>query len=324
MKLRLRLTIVFCLLAGPGFGSPASAQELHFPQKGPIEITVLFPAGSSADVTARLLAEGMAKQLAANVIVVNRPGAGGAIGYKYVAAQKPDGYALVWNSNSVSTSYHSGMMPIDYRAFDPVARVLSETPIVVVRSESKWKTLADLIADAKTRPKQITVGNSGVGSHTHISGVALFKAAGAEVIEVPYASAQVVPSLIGGHVDALVQLPAALASHIKAGSVRVLAALAQKRDPLLPDVPTAQEQGVDASLEAWRGIAVPKGTPKPVIATIEAAIRRTAESPEFARASERLGVRPAFLPADEFGELIAIEDGALARLMQAIGLKKQP
>ena len=324
MKPGIHLPLVFCFAAALGLGSPADAQEVAFPQKGALEITVLFPSGSSADVTARLLAEGMAKQLGASVLVVNRPGAGGAIGYKYVAVQKPDGYSLVWNSNSVSTTYHSGMLPFDYRAFDPVARVLSETPILVVRGESKWKTLADLIADAKARPKLITVGNSGVGSHTHISAVALFKAAGAEVTDVPFAAAQVVPSLIGGHVDALVQLPAALASYIKAGSVRVLAALAKKRDPLLPDVPTAQEQGVDAALEAWRGIAVPMGTPKPVIAALEAAIRKTAESPEFARASERLGVRPAFLPAEEFGELIAIEDASLARLMQAIGLKKLP
>jgi tripartite-type tricarboxylate transporter receptor subunit TctC len=316
--------MLFCLIAALGPGAPAAAQEAPFPQKGAIEITVLFPAGSSADVTARLLAEGMAKQLGASVLVVNRPGAGGAIGYKHVAAQKPDGYALVWNSNSVSTAYHSGMMPLDYRSFDPVARVLSETPLLVVRSESKWKTLAELIADAKSRPSQITVGNSGVGSHTHISSVALFKAAGVEVTDVPYAGAQVVPGLIGGHVDALVQLPAAVAPHIKAGSVRVLAALAQKRDALLPDVPTAREQGVDAALEAWRGIAVPTGTPKGVIARIEAAIRSTAENPEFARASENLGVHPAFLPADEFGQLIAAEDVSLARLMQAIGLKKQP
>ena len=324
MKSWVYWPVVFCVAAAFLLGAPARAQEAPFPQKGAVEITVLFPAGTSADVTARLLAEGLAKHLGAGILVVNRPGAGGAIGYKYVAAQKPDGYSLVWNSNSVSTTYHSGMMPFDYRAFDPVARVLSETPIVVVRSEAKWKTLADLIADAKARPKRISVGNSGVGSHTHIAAVALFKAAGAEVTDVPFAAAQVVPSLIGGHVDALVQLPAALAAYIKSGSVRVLAALAQKRDPLLPDVPTAAEQGVDASLEAWRGIAVPKGTPKPVIAAIEAAIRKTAESPEFARASERLGVRPAFLPADEFGELIANEDAALARLMQAIGLKKQP
>jgi len=299
-----------------------AAQEPPFPQRGPIEITVLFPAGSSADVTARMLAEGMARRLGQQVLVLNRPGAGGAIGYKHVAAQKPDGYALVWNSNSISTTYHSGQLDFDYRAFDPVARVLVESPVIAVRADSRWKTLADLIADAKARPKQITIGHSGIGSHTHISLVAFARAAGIEANEIPFGAAQVVPSLMGGHVDAVVQLPAALAGQVKQGSVRLLAVLIPARDPALPDVPTAREQGVDVSLEAWRGIAVPKGTPRPVVAALEAAIRRTAESPEFAKASENLNVRPAFLPAGEFGELIAREDAELARLMQSIGLKK--
>lgn len=300
----------------------AHGQQMSFPGKGPIELTVLFPAGSSADVTARLLAEGMAKQLQTSVVVVNRPGAGGAIGYKHVAAQKPDGLALVWNSNSISTTYHSGQLPFDYKAFDPVARVLVESPVVAVRGDAKWKTLNEMLVDARARPGQMTVGNSGVGSHTHISSAALFNAAGVKVIDVPYAAAQVVPSLLGGHVDVLVQLPGALSSHVKSGQVRLLAALIPKRDPALPDVPTALEQGVNVSVEAWRGIAVPRGTPPQVIAQLEAAIRKTVENPEFAAAAEKLNVRPAFLPAAEFGPLIAQEDAELATLMQAIGLRK--
>ena len=304
------------------FALPALAQEAPYPQRGNIEITVLFPAGTSADVTARLLAEGMSKQLGQTVLVVNRPGAGGAIGYKYVASQKPDGYALVWNSNSISTTYHSGQLAFDYKAFDPVARVLVESPVIAVRGDAKWKTLGDLIADAKGRPDAITVGNSGIGSHTHISSVALFHAAGVKVVDVPYAAAQVVPNLLGGHVDVLVQLPGALAAQVKSGNVRLLAAMIPARDPALPDVPTAKEQGIDVSLEAWRGIAVPRGTPRPVIVALEGAIRQTAESPEFARSAEKLGVRPAFLPSAEFGEVIAKEDAQLAQLMGLIGLKR--
>ena len=117
------LSLFFALTA-------AWAQEPLYPQRGPVEITVLFPAGTSADVTARMLADGMAKALGQRVLVVNRPGAGGAIGYKHVASQKADGYALVWNSNSISTTYHSGQMPFDYQAFDAVARVLVESPVV--------------------------------------------------------------------------------------------------------------------------------------------------------------------------------------------------
>src|SRR3954469_15775013 len=304
------------------FAAPVWAQEPAFPQRGPIEITVLFPAGTSADVTARMLADGMAKQLGQRVLVVNRPGAGGAIGYKYVRAQKPDGYSLVWSSNSISTTYHSGQLGFDYQAFDAVARVLVESVVLAVRAEARWKTLNDLIAEAKEKPKALSVGHSGIGSHTHISLAALFSAAGAEVNEVPFAAAQVVPSLLGGHVDAVVQLPAALAGPVKQGQVRLLAALIPNRDPALADLPTAREQRIDVSLEAWRGIAVPRGTPPAAKAQLEAAIRAAVSAPEFQKGAENLGVRPAFLPAAEFGELIAKEDAAIARLMQVVGLKK--
>lgn len=316
------LTRLFAGALLAGCALAAAAQETPFPQRGPIELTVLFPAGSSADITARLLADGIARQLSATVIVVDRPGAGGAVGYRHVASQKPDGYSLVWNSNSISTTYHAGQLPFDYHAFDPVARVLVESPLLAVRGDSRWKTLADFVADAKAHPNVLTVGNSGLGSHTHISSVALFKAAGAGVVDVPYPAAQVMPGLIGGHIDAVMQLPAVLAPLVKTGQVRVLAALVDNRDPLLPDVPTAREQGLAVALDAWRGIAVPRGTPQQVVFALEMAIRKTVDSAEFASACEKLGVHPAYLPAAEFGELIAKEDAELAGLMQVIGLKK--
>jgi tripartite-type tricarboxylate transporter receptor subunit TctC len=302
------------------FSITTQAQE--FPQRNPLEITVLFPAGSSADVTARMLADGMSRALGQRVLVVNRPGAGGAIGYRYVAQQKPDGYSLVWNSNSISTTFHSGQLEFNYQAFDAVARVLVESVVLAVRSDARWKNLNDLIVEAKAKPKIISVGHSGIGSHTHISLAALFSAAGVEVNEVPFGAAQVVPSLLGGHVDAVVQLPAALSAPVKQGQVRLLAALIPNRDPALPDVPTAKEQGIDVSLEAWRGIAVPKGTPKAVVAALESAIKTSVNSTEFQKGSEHLGVRPAFLGADEFSALVAKEDAELSRLMQQIGLKK--
>ena len=306
------------------FSFNLQAQEAPFPQKGPLEITVLFPAGSSADVTARLLADGMTRELGQRVLVVNRPGAGGAIGYKYVASQKADGYSLVWNSNSISTSYHSGQLGFDYKAFDAVARVLSESVVLAVRADSKMRTLKEIVAEAKLHPKVVSVGHSGIGSHTHISLVSLFSTAGVEVNEVPFGAAQVVPSLLGGHVDAVVQFPGALAAPIKQGQVKLLATLTQSRDPAWPDVPTAREQGFDVALDAWRGIAVPRGTQADVISRIETSIQKTVASAEFGAAAAKLAVRPAFMPAGEFSELIAKEDAFLSRLMQQIGLKKSP
>ena len=321
MAMKSRITIGAGLAAVLLSGA-VLAQELPYPKRTNIEMTVLFPAGSSADVTARLLAMGMSKELGGNVMAVNRPGAGGAIGYKYLAGRNADGYALVWNSNSISTAYHSGQMNIDYKTFDPVARVLVETPLIAVRSAAKWKTFKELIADMKSQPGKITVANSGIGSHTHITSVALFKAAGVEANDVPYAAAQVVPALMGGHVDVLVLLPGAIAGHLKAGTVRILSVVSAQRDPLLPDVPTALELGHNVALDAWRGIAVPKGTPKTVISMLENAIRQTVQSADFISSSEKLVVKPAFMPAAEFGVMIAREDAELAKLMQLIGLKK--
>ena len=297
--------------------------EPAFPGSAPIEITVLFPAGSSADVSARLLADGMSKRLGVNVIVVDRPGAGGALGYKFVAGQKPDGHSLVWNSNSISTTYYSGTLPFTYHEFEPVARVLAESPVVAVPGNSPWKTLGELMTAAKAKPKAITVANSGTGSHTHISSVALFKTANADVVDVPFGAAQLVPALLGGQVDAAVQLPAALAGSVRSGQLRLLASLTAERDPAFADVPTAREQGFSVALEAWRGIAVPKGTPQSVVARLEAAIRDTVESREFKEGCERLGARPSYAPALTFGDIIAKEDEKLGELMEAIGLNKR-
>jgi tripartite-type tricarboxylate transporter receptor subunit TctC len=295
-----------------------------FPGTSPIEMTVLFPAGSSADVSARLLADGLSKRLGVKVYVNNRPGAGGAIGYRYAAEQKADGHALVWNSNSISTTYYAGTLPFTYARFEPVAQVLVESPVLAVSKNSPYKTLADVIAAAKAKPATVTVANSGAGSHTHISSVALFKSANADVVNVPFGAAQLVPALLGHQIDAAVQLPAALTGYVRTGDLRLLAALTDKRDPAFPDVPTAREQGINVSLEAWRGIAVPKGTPKPVVARLEAAIRDTVASPEFKAGCEKLGARPAFASSADFGKIITSQDVQLAKLMQTIGLNTRP
>jgi tripartite-type tricarboxylate transporter receptor subunit TctC len=312
---------LLAILAGLAFTPAAPAQEA-FPGGRPIQFVVLFPAGTSADVTARVLAEGIGRQLGTQVVVVNRPGGGGAVGLKYAVQQAPDGHHLVWSSNAISTTYHTGMLPFDYKSFLPVARVQIETPLLFVRGEAPWRSLRDILQQAKAKPGTLTVGNSGFGSHTHLSSVWLFKAAGYQVVDVPFNAAQVVPSLLGGHVDAGVQLPGALSGHVKAGTVRALVAMSGARDRYFPEVPTAREQGMSISAELWRGVTVPKGTPPRIVARLEDAIRRIATSPEFARATEKLLVAPAFLPAAEFGKAIAAEDAEIGRTVKALGIRQ--
>ncbi len=289
-----------------------------------LDLVVIFPAGASADVSARILADGISKHLNQTVTVSNRPGGGGAVGYKYVAAARNDGRTMVWNSNSISTTHHSGVMDIDYTAFEAVARVTIEIPVVVVQASSPWKNLNEMLDYARVNPGMLKVGNSGTGSHTHMASAALFDAAGAKVLEVPFSASQVVPSLLGGHVDALVQLPGAVVPHVKSGALRVLGVLGSKREPVFPAVPTARETGlVMLPVDLWRGVGVPKGTPKAVIARLEKAVEASLRRPEFIRAGEKFGFIPAFLPSAEFAKLIARDDEIMARQMKELGLAKQ-
>jgi tripartite-type tricarboxylate transporter receptor subunit TctC len=299
----------------------AFAQQ--FPAGKPVEMTVMFGAGSAADTTARKLAEGMEKALSAPVPVVNRTGGGGAIGYSYVQQQRPDGYSIIWNSNSVSTNYHSGIMAFDYKAFDAVARVSVETPAIAVSVDAPWKTLKELVEYAKANPGKVRIGNSGTGSHTHFVASALFGSSDAKIINVPFTEGQAVVNLLGGRIEGVVQLPAALVGQVKAGKLRVLAVLGEKRDPVFPDVPTAKEVGYAVVLDMWRGIAVPSGTPKPVVAKLQDAIKQAVEAESFKEAGKTMGFVPAYLPAQDFAKLIASDDVRLAQLMDELGLKKK-
>jgi tripartite-type tricarboxylate transporter receptor subunit TctC len=320
MKFSHWKTASILVLAALAVVTPAAAQ--NYPDGKPIEMTVMFGAGSAADVAARHLADGMSKALKAPVPVVNRTGGGGALGYTFVSQQKPDGYAIVWNSNSISTTHYSGTLPFDYTAFDPVARVSIELPVIAVRADSQFKTLKDLIDFAKANPGKLRIGNSGAGSHTHFAAAAMMATGGAKAIDVPFNGGEATVNLLGSRIEAVVQLPSAVAPHVKSGDLRVIGCLGTKRDALFPDVPTAQEQGLNVGLDLWRGIAVPKGTPKEVIAALQDAIKTTVASPEFAEAGKTIGFLPAYLPAADFGKLIAEDDAKLATVMAELGLKK--
>lgn len=288
----------------------------------PIEISVSFGAGSAADVTARQLADGLAKRLNVAVPVVNRTGGGGGVSLIHLSQQKPDGYALAWTSNQISTTYYGGQVPFDHENYTHVAQVTLETPVLAVKADAPWKSLKEMMEYAKANPEKVRIGNSGAGSHTHLSAVALFAAGGAKTVDVPFNAAEATTNLLGGRIEGAVQLPAAFASHVRAGTLRIVAALGAKREPLFPDVPTAKEQGFDVEMELWRGISAPKGMPADVVAKLDAAIKETVASPEFKEQGTKLGYIPAYLPAKEFDAHIAKDDTQIAALMDKLGMKK--
>lgn len=317
-----RLGVELCaaaliLLASLGMAA-AAQQGRQYPQR-PVEMTVLF-GGSSATI-AQVLADAMSRDLGVPVAAVSRTGAGGAVGYAYVKTSPPTGYSIVWNSNSISTVFHSGNIDFDYRTFEPIARIGMEVPALAVRADSPWRALREFAAAAKT--KRMRVGISGRGSFIHLVSAALFARLGVDVIYVPYGQGTAPAELLGGRVDAALQWPSQFTAQVQAKQLRVIAVTSGGRLPVLPDVPTAREQGYDVDLAMWRGLAAPRGTPKEVIARLEGAARRVVASPRFRELSAKLGFEPAFLPAAEFGALIARDDAAIAGLMAQLGLKRR-
>ncbi len=286
--------------------------------KQTVEITVLF--GGPVNTIAKLLADGMAQDLGVSVVAVARTGGGGAVGYSFVQSSPPNGYNMVFNSNSVSVAFHSGNMPFDYKAFDPVAQIGMEVPALAVRADSGWKTLKDFAEAGKKR--KMKVGISGRGSFTHFASAELFDKLGIEVVYVPYGTGSAPVELLGGRIDAALQWPAQFKAQADAGQLKVLAVTGPARIPLVPDVPTAKEQGYDVNTVMWRGLAVPKGTPRDVIDKLEKAVQKVVLSPDFKQRSGALGMEVAFLPAAEFGKVVANDDVTIAKLMQEHGMVK--
>ena len=315
----MRSRLAALALAAVCLAAPSAAA---FPDK-PVELTVLFGAGSAADLLARKVAELAGKDLGQPVAVVNRTGAGGALGYTHVKGQSPDGYALVWNSNSVSTAYHAGNMKLDYTAFAGVAALTSEPVSLAVKADAPWKDIRELLAHAKANPGQVRLGNSGRGSFTHLMAVALENRAGVKLTHVPFGRELAVTTVLGDKIEASVQLPAEIMTQVTGRQVRVLALSGDKRLASLPDVPTLKEGGIDLTMSLWRGIAVPKGTPEAVIARLERAFTQAAQSAEFREFATRMGAVVDVRGAKEFDAFMARDDRDIAALMEQIGLKKQ-
>lgn len=298
------------------FGGAAQAE---YPEK-PVDMTVLF--GGTANTIAQLLSELMSNELGQPVVPVSRTGGGGAVGYSHVVSTAPDGYNIVWNSNSISTTHHTGRVPFDYTAFTPIARVSTEVPALAVNSDTGWETLADLAAAIGSMDGTLKVGISGKGSFTHLTSAALFDAMGVgdKVAYISYGQGKAPVELLAGRIDAAIQWPGQFASYVQAGELNVLAVTGDERVAVLPEVPTAQEQGVDVNISMWRGLAAPAGTSADVVAKLQAAAEAAVASEQFRSAAGNIGFSPAFLNADEFGALIEKDDAFYGDLLTELGM----
>ena len=291
-----------------------------FPSKT-IEMTVLF--GGTAKSVGDLVAKGLEKELKGTVVAISRTGGGGAVGYKHIQSKPATGYDIVWNSNSVSTAHYSGAMPFDHTAFAPIAGIISEVPVLAVKSET-FKTIQDLAAFGKKNPGKIKVGISGKGSFTHLASAIIFDALGVKVTYIPYGKGSAPAELLAGRIDAAVQWPGQFRSFHKAKQLTMLAVTSPKRIASDKDVPSMQELGFKSvDVVMWRGLAAKKGTPKDHIQAIEAAAAKYVNSAEFKSASEKIGFEIAYLNTAAFAKKIADDDKIIKDLTKKLGLSKK-
>ncbi len=298
----------------------STVARAEYPEK-PVEMTILF--GGTSKAIGQLLADQMSKIMSQPVVPVSRPGGGGAVGYTYVNGTAPDGYNIVWNSNSISTAHYKGNMPLTYKDFVPIARISIEAPVLAVRSDTGWKTIEDMVNAAKSEGRKLKVGISGKGAFTHVVSASLFQKLDLPVIYIPYGKGKAPAELLGGRVDAALQWPGQFISHAKAGKVNLIAVTSGDRVPVIPDVKTVKEQGVDMEMTMWRGLAAPAGTPEEAVNALQAAAKKAVESDAFKEASQKLGFKIDYLPAGQFGELIEKDDQEISKVMDEIGLKKK-
>lgn len=302
--------------------APISAQA--WPTR-PVTMVVPFGAGTSADVLGRILASGLSQTLGHQVIVENVGGAGGMTGANRVARAAPDGYQFVLgyvSTHAINQSLYRKPLYDAATDFAPVMLV-SEIPLLLVaRSNLPVKTLSQFIAYAKANQRAMQYGSSGIGSANHVVCLLLNSAIGIQVTHIPYKGGGI-NDLIAGRLDYYCQLVAAAAPQVETGQLNALAVLSKARTPLLPDLPTAHEQGLaNFDGDSWNGIFLPKGTSPAIVARLQKAAAEAVESPVIQKRMQEAGARLATSDRRSsayLGQFVEREIAKWAKAIQSAG-----
>lgn len=322
--LALVMAFALCSCGGPANSGSASqtpanpsggSTQTSFPAK---QITVVCPyaAGGASDVISRLYAAAMDTELGSSVIVENKTGASGAIGFEAGANAAPDGYTITYVSAEVTTLAAMGytkIVPADYIF---LGRVMMIPACLVVRADSDWNTLDDFMAAAKERPGEVTIANTGAGSFYHMGALKLEQAGGVTFNHVPFAdgAATATAALLGGSVDSLCVGSSEVLNYVQSGEFKLLAVLSEDRCSTFPDAPTAIEQGYNASSSTWGAFVVPKGTPDDVVKILRDATEVAINSDDMKEALSSRGFEHAYVAGDEFqslAEQLCVENSAI-------------
>jgi tripartite-type tricarboxylate transporter receptor subunit TctC len=296
-----------------------AAVAQSYPVK-PVTLVVPFPPGGRTDLTARAVADFLKDELRQPVVIVNKPGASGVLGAKEVAGAAPDGHTLGLFSTGFLTTQYTVPTPTNVKDYELVSLINQDPASVAASAITEWTTLQQVIAAGKAKPRSLRVGIN-PGNSAHIFAAAFVKAAGLDVIYVPFkGGSERAAAIAGGHIDLDFDIVAPMKPLREAGKLRVLAVAAGKRVDLYRDIPTFREQGVDLVIYSWHGVFAPKGTSASVLAALDAALEKVARNPKFIAQMEKLLLGVRYMNRKEFSAFFAGQDAQFRSLIQELGL----
>ena len=311
------LAVALCLFVGLG------SAWAGYPEK---DVTWIVPwaAGGGTDVISRFIADKMEKDLGKAVIVVNKEGGGGVVGFQTIAAAKPNGYTIGNITLSTILQKYSALVYVEHTKFAPIGLFNMDPSAFTVKADSPWKTLKEAMDWAKANPGKLRISNSGPGAIWHVAAAMLENTAGVKFTHVPYKGGNpAAVAVAGGHVEATTVSPAEVSSLVKAGKLRMLAICSDERDPSFPDVPTFKEAGVDLSFGTWRALVAPAGTPDDVVKLLADELNKIANSPEYKEFLKKGGFGEGYRNPQDFLALLKKYDEEMGKVVPSLGLKKK-
>lgn len=315
----LILATVMSVLVAP---APALAQ---YPER-PVTAIVGYPAGGLADLVLRAVVEGMKKQFPKGLAVVNRPGAGGAIGASEIIQAKPDGYTFGLTPLSTLV-IQPQMSDLPYKTPDdytPIVNVVSYYPLLVVRQDAPWKTGQDLVEAARANPGKIRVGTPGEGTSSHLNLEELRRVARADLTHVPFAGwAESSTALLGSHIEAVVAQPGEARPQVDAKRMRVLGMFQPRRSPYFPDSPTWKEMGYDVANGVWFLLLAPKGTPEGAVKHLHDAAKAAMEEAAFVNFTKQRAIEADYRPGEKLRADLWQEHKQHTEILRRLGLLKK-
>jgi tripartite-type tricarboxylate transporter receptor subunit TctC len=311
-----RLAALALLLVAAASGALAA-----YPDR-PIKLIVPWAAGGDTDSIYRAFAPHLQKHLGGTVVIANVGGASGTKGAKEAKESAADGYTIFAVHDSIHSTFYSGVADVSYSDFEPICLVSATPSILTASPKTPWKDMKSLIADAKAKPGQITVGAT-LGSTSHLFPAMIEKAAGVKFKYVSYeGTAPRMNALLGGHIE-LAESNLTQKGKVDAGELKFLAIAADQRSPEIPGIPTLKELGIDVNYAIHRGLLVQKGTPADVRAKLAASCAAAAKEPAFADAMKTQGTQVMFLDAKGYADFLSKNDALNKSLAQDLGLMKR-